>query len=556
MGFIYKITSQTEGKSYIGQTITKVNERFTAHKKNARKVMRLNGINESSKAEKKEGSEEVKDKPNNYNIGCRLLIDAMIRLGIDDFSVETVEEVKDEEMNDKEIFYIGHFNTLTPNGYNIMRGGAAFNKKACSEIHSEVSTEARKADFEDFRVHSELLESLPQYCINVDYNNDFGEHSDKGFAVNKHPKCQRKFFSFKKYGSVEAARAALLEFYATLENAEAPVNVFVKSDGTLPKGISKRKNGSYHVDKKINGVSYIKNFALIKGRTDEQARNMALAFLKAAEENAKNTSMDKKKTGPKVGTMKISRENEINPIEIKIEEPEETIKITENQRKILNAKKEADKFKRNYFKKEGKGETAVEYIDRLKKEVAEETKAKAEEDEKIKGSNTKKLSKAAEDANCLKEARAAKDVEDRSKRIMENISNLTQAEANALFSNKSTNRPTRKGGKPLNADEIAAKVCDTAPKKTARDVAAEKKAVKEAKAAAKAAKATAKAAKAAAKTAKDDENEVDLADSEEAQLDTTPPLKLPIPPTKVDVKNDVKKIVAKATKVPVKATKK
>lgn len=87
---IYKITNNLNGKAYIGQTMQMLKNRMRRH---------LMGD---------------------------LYIDlALKKYGIENFTVEVIEECKSvDELNEREIYYIAFFNTLYPNGYNMTEGGS------------------------------------------------------------------------------------------------------------------------------------------------------------------------------------------------------------------------------------------------------------------------------------------------------------------------------------------------------------------------------------------------------------------------------------------------
>ncbi len=100
-GFIYKITNKINGKVYIGQTIKTVNKRFKEH------------IN-SSKCKSR----------NSYNYP---LCKALRKYGINNFSVEKIEELQDftqREIDERETYWIKYYNSINKNfGYNQLQGG-------------------------------------------------------------------------------------------------------------------------------------------------------------------------------------------------------------------------------------------------------------------------------------------------------------------------------------------------------------------------------------------------------------------------------------------------
>jgi group I intron endonuclease len=95
MGFIYKITNKLSKKCYIGET--------------------------------KESSPETRWKQHIYNIskgrGCPALRDAVVKYGLENFTFEVLIICFDENRYDHERHYIKKYNSVVPNGYNILEGG-------------------------------------------------------------------------------------------------------------------------------------------------------------------------------------------------------------------------------------------------------------------------------------------------------------------------------------------------------------------------------------------------------------------------------------------------
>lgn len=94
MAYIYKITNLINGKKYIGKTSKTVERRWNQH------------ISDSKK-------ECCKDRP---------LYRAFNKYGIENFSIEIIEECKIEQSSDREQFWIKKLNTYK-NGYNATKGG-------------------------------------------------------------------------------------------------------------------------------------------------------------------------------------------------------------------------------------------------------------------------------------------------------------------------------------------------------------------------------------------------------------------------------------------------
>ena len=94
MGYIYKITNTINNKIYIGQTRQTPQIRFNRHLL------------------------EAKRHTNRY------LYDAMNKYGYDNFVLETIEEIEDKDLNEREIYWINYYHSDNKQyGYNMTSGG-------------------------------------------------------------------------------------------------------------------------------------------------------------------------------------------------------------------------------------------------------------------------------------------------------------------------------------------------------------------------------------------------------------------------------------------------
>lgn len=94
MGYIYKITNMVNNQKYIGQTVKTVEKRFTQHKNNS-------------------------NKPYFFQL---VLYKAFNKYGIENFKCETIEEVPNELLDEREKYWIEYYDTYF-NGYNSTIGG-------------------------------------------------------------------------------------------------------------------------------------------------------------------------------------------------------------------------------------------------------------------------------------------------------------------------------------------------------------------------------------------------------------------------------------------------
>lgn len=91
MGIIYKIVNKVNGKIYIGQTKRQLKDRFNNHCFNSK----------------------TRSSP---------LYQSFRKYGINNFDIFEIEKCDNSLLNVKEEFYINEYNSLTPSGYNILKG--------------------------------------------------------------------------------------------------------------------------------------------------------------------------------------------------------------------------------------------------------------------------------------------------------------------------------------------------------------------------------------------------------------------------------------------------
>ena len=108
--YIYRICHTATGKSYVGQTRTSLRKRWNGHKTDARKTRVTMAIT-----------------------------NAIRKYGPEAFSIELLEEAEDrDDLDMAERFWMGVYDSMVPNGYNVM-GGGSFTKVFSPEMRSEIS---------------------------------------------------------------------------------------------------------------------------------------------------------------------------------------------------------------------------------------------------------------------------------------------------------------------------------------------------------------------------------------------------------------------------------
>ena len=127
MAYIYKIINLSNGKLYIGKTSSSIEERFKQHIKDSKK-------------------ERCEKRP---------LYDAMNKYGVENFIVEQIEEVENDEIaSEREQFWIKKLNTYigfeNSNGYNATLGGDSrrlYNYKDIAEKYCELHSVKQVCDY-------------------------------------------------------------------------------------------------------------------------------------------------------------------------------------------------------------------------------------------------------------------------------------------------------------------------------------------------------------------------------------------------------------------------
>jgi group I intron endonuclease len=138
MGFIYRITNTISKKCYIGETVKSDPEkRWIQHKNTIKR-----------------------------GIGCPALQSAVIKHGIDNFKFEVLLICFDEDRFKYEIEYIKKYNTLVPNGYNILEGGPGGGfkgKKHSEETKKLMSKNMKQKYINDIKFKKDISDGIKNY---------------------------------------------------------------------------------------------------------------------------------------------------------------------------------------------------------------------------------------------------------------------------------------------------------------------------------------------------------------------------------------------------------
>lgn len=163
MGYIYKITNIKNNKIYIGQTVkNRPSDRFSQHRYLATHPEQEKGIS--------------------------YLHRAMAQEGLDNFKFEIIEKIPNEQLNNREKYWIKQLNSLSPEGYNLSEGGSGLSGYSRPQTAEE--REKRKISNQLFyQNHPEARirasEQAKKLWENEDYRRQVTESNQKFYK--EHP---------------------------------------------------------------------------------------------------------------------------------------------------------------------------------------------------------------------------------------------------------------------------------------------------------------------------------------------------------------------------------
>lgn len=137
---IYKITNLLNNKVYIGQTIKSIQKRFSVHCINFK------------------GSKSI-------------IRQSILKNGKENFRIELIETcISRDQMNEREIYWISFYNSISPNGYNITVGGGGVSIASSIKATRPKTNVGRKQTLESNIKRSKTLTGqirTKQQCINI-----------------------------------------------------------------------------------------------------------------------------------------------------------------------------------------------------------------------------------------------------------------------------------------------------------------------------------------------------------------------------------------------------
>ena len=155
---IYKSTNKINGKVYIGQTTQTLEKRIKGH---------------------------IKESRIDNNRPFMLSIN---KYGSDNFTFEIIDTSNNiDELNEKEIYWIDFYNSISPNGYNITGGGQGKKMIKTKELGRRISEGLKNSEkWQTLLKDEEYLKKREEKFINFAKGKKFSpEHKEKIWEKNK-----------------------------------------------------------------------------------------------------------------------------------------------------------------------------------------------------------------------------------------------------------------------------------------------------------------------------------------------------------------------------------
>ena len=216
---IYKITNTINGKIYIGQSIN-IQRRWNQEKNKA--------FNQNDAA---------------YN---QLLSKAFRKYGIENFTFEVIEKLSTSALNEREEYWINHFNSLTPNGYNAHSGGRY--SYTPNPLNYSILTEEEVKDIKTTLKETSIPMSkiAEEYGVSISTINAIAKGRSWKDASEKYP--IRATENFNKEIGQYTKDGKLIAIFSSAAEANRKTGIGASSISTIcrNKGLDSRKTaGGY-----------------------------------------------------------------------------------------------------------------------------------------------------------------------------------------------------------------------------------------------------------------------------------------------------------------------
>lgn len=176
MAYIYKITNQINGKSYIGKTLCTIQQRWQEH---------LNALH-YTRYEK------------------RPLYQAMVKYGVENFTIEEVEECSYKNVNEREKYWIEYYQAFQ-NGYNATTGGDG---TQYADYHLIYSLYQEGKDFQEIR-------NLTKYDIRTIDN------ALDAYGITQEQRIKNATMrKWKSVAKIDLKTKEIIEVYSSISEAE------------------------------------------------------------------------------------------------------------------------------------------------------------------------------------------------------------------------------------------------------------------------------------------------------------------------------------------------
>ena len=255
---IYKATNTVNNKCYIGQTRGTLDGRIKSHLKTSR---------------------------NTYKKSKTVFSKAILKYGIDIFNWEVICEVETlEELNEKEIYYISFYNTVSPYGYNLTLGGSSF--LASEELKKKISDKTKEAMCDPCIRNRFLLANSNKVNPSPRKDRTFDEEYGKERASKIKKKISESLNNyFKEPENRKKISNKVTEYFTNPENRK---NTSIKTKEAMQRldvkiNLSLRDPGSASRGKKMMNNGNINKYVIAEETPSHLEKGWTLGRIKRKE---------------------------------------------------------------------------------------------------------------------------------------------------------------------------------------------------------------------------------------------------------------------------------